>query len=386
MNVLDRMDPGKLGERLRDARSAAGLTQHEVAKMLGISRTTLVAMEQGQRRVRPDELRGLAEAYRIGINDLLRQTAVSLDLSAKFRLASSVATSDEPALDAIRLLNRLVASTLELEERLGRRREYQYAPPKAIMPGDVTAQAEDMALTFRHRLGLGLAPIPDMLSLLEFELQVRVYLRPLHSSVCGLFAFSPESGACMLINSNHPPERQVQTAAHETGHFETCRELPDVLHSDAVVQSREERFAATFASAVLMPAAAIRTRFYEMCDSAGRFSPRSLIMLAQRFHVSVEAMSRRLEGLRLLPQGTFDSLRDRGFAVDAAKRAMGLEDPKREVATPPRLIALAVDAYRQGLYSEGQLCDMLEMGRAELRNFLEMVEDIELDEPITVEA
>jgi len=49
--LLNSLDPRQLGERLKDARKARGLTQDPVASKLGILRTTLVAIEKGERRV-----------------------------------------------------------------------------------------------------------------------------------------------------------------------------------------------------------------------------------------------------------------------------------------------------------------------------------------------
>jgi len=61
MSILEGIDPAKMGDRLRVARSTAGLTQEDAAIQLSVARTTLVAIEQGQRRVRPDELRAFAK-------------------------------------------------------------------------------------------------------------------------------------------------------------------------------------------------------------------------------------------------------------------------------------------------------------------------------------
>ncbi len=57
-----------VGELLRDARDNAKLTQAAAAAALGIARTTLVAIEQGARRVRVDELQKLAALYRTSLN------------------------------------------------------------------------------------------------------------------------------------------------------------------------------------------------------------------------------------------------------------------------------------------------------------------------------
>ncbi len=383
MSIIEGIDPAKLGDRLRVARSTAGLTQEDAASQLKVARTTLIAIEQGQRRVRPDELRALANAYRVSINDLLRVSAIHLDFAAKFRRVTGNAPRSTASEDAVRLLNRLAASMVELEGRLNQQLHFHYPPEKKIYAGDIEQQAEDIALDLRHRLGIGLSPITDIVALVELELGVRIFLRPIDSSVSGLFAYDSAVGPCMLINSKHSPERQTQTVAHETGHFLVTRTSPDIIDESPHENSREEKFVSFFALSFLMPAAAVRRRFRDMSATSERFSPRHLILMAHALKVSVEAMCRRLEGLKLLPEGTFDSLKDRGFAVEAAKKIIGEQGSVNLINTPPRLILMAVEAYKQQLFSEGQLCEMLAMDRVELRGYLDALGGSELDESIT---
>jgi len=49
MNLLEQMSPENVGERLRVARENAKFTQEDAAKAIDVARTTLVAVEQGQR-------------------------------------------------------------------------------------------------------------------------------------------------------------------------------------------------------------------------------------------------------------------------------------------------------------------------------------------------
>lgn len=387
MNVLERIDPAKLGERLRIARSTAGITQEDAARALSLARTTVVGIEQGQRRVRPEELRIFASVYGVSINDLLRESAVHVDLAAKFPRAAGDTRLGEASEEAVRTLNRLASTMVELEASLGQRLDFHYPPEKPILPGSLEEQAEDLALDLRHRLGLGLAPISDILSLAELELGIRVFVRPMHSSISGLFAYDNAVGPCMMINAKHPPERQALTAAHEIGHFLTTRSAPDMVEQAGRDDSREEKLATQFALAFLMPAASVRRRFRDLTTGSGKFSPRHLLLMAHSFKVAVEAMCRRLEGLRLLPAGTFDSLKDRGFAIEAAKKAIGeINSPTERCKSPARLMLLATDAFQKGFLTEGQLCEMLAMDRIEVREHLEMFGDDNLDDAITLQA
>jgi transcriptional regulator with XRE-family HTH domain len=61
--LLNGLDQRQLGDRLKDARKARGLTQEAVATKLGILRTTLVAIEKGERRITPSELIEISKMY-----------------------------------------------------------------------------------------------------------------------------------------------------------------------------------------------------------------------------------------------------------------------------------------------------------------------------------
>lgn len=54
-----------IASRLRTAREMAGLSQAQVAKLLGLHRPSVSEMEAGRRRVSADELTRLAEIYSI---------------------------------------------------------------------------------------------------------------------------------------------------------------------------------------------------------------------------------------------------------------------------------------------------------------------------------
>jgi Zn-dependent peptidase ImmA (M78 family)/DNA-binding XRE family transcriptional regulator len=379
MSRLDNFDQRKLAERMRIARAAAGLTQEKVASELGIARTTIVAIERGLRRLSSQEFWALCRLYRCTASELLSSGAVQVDLAARFR-SSQTPRETEHTTSAVRLLNKLAAASVELERLLDRQIQTHYPRRQSIVPGDVQQQAEDAALAFRYQLGLGLAPIEDIVSLLELEVGVRIFVRPIHSTISGLYAYDRDVGACILLNANHPRARRAMTAAHETGHFVGTRDVPDIYEDNEETSTREERFANAFALSLLIPAAAIRRRFAEICLETDRFSPRQLILLAHTFHVSTEAMCRRLEGLTLLPQRIYESLRERGLSADTVRQVLGDPSPDTSLVLPPRLAMLAAEAFRRGLISEGQLCEKLQMSRIEARRLLDALGVHESDE------
>jgi Zn-dependent peptidase ImmA (M78 family)/DNA-binding XRE family transcriptional regulator len=359
-----------LGERLRAARSGANLTQDAVATALGMARTTLVAVEKGQRLVKPEELVAFARLYGVSAGRLASPDAIHVDLAAKFRRAEGKGAS-AAVTDSLALLNRLATGAAQLERLLDRPLQMDYPPPIRINPRVIEHQAEDAANNLRARLGIGLGPVPDLMSLLELELGLRIFFRPLPAQICGLYAFDRAVGACILINANHHRKRRVQTAAHETGHFAADRSHADILEEGEVPLSVEERFAKRFGPAFLMPASGVRARFEQTVGEEGRFDVKELILLAHQCGVATEAMCRRLEELRLLPQGTWDSMRDRGFAGDLERSVIGEPSaPPRPPLVPARLAYLASIALDREALSEGQLCDLLAIDRVELRKAL----------------
>lgn len=386
---FDHLSDQELGERLRKARENAKLKQAEAAYKLDMARTTLISIEQGQRRARFEEVRQFARIYGISLNALLREEAVHVDLAPKFR--KHFGKEDKAVEDAARLLADLAQAEVELENLLGVKRVRNYPPERIILPGDVRAQAEQDATELRQWLGLGLAPITDIVTLLEFELGVRVYIRRFDGRISGLFAYDEAIGACILLNANHPRERRTQTAAHEMGHLVSTRRQPEVLERHKTENSREERYATAFGVAFLTPARAVMQKFKEVTAGSEKLTRRHVIILAHAFGVSREAIVRRLEDLHLTKEGTWDWFETYGgITDDQARQVLGdlsaYDTHKADADRPTslRLASLAEEASRQGLLSEGQLARMLHLDRVELRKVFDglQVEGSEADEAL----
>lgn len=380
---IQRIEPAALGDRLRVARSRAGLTQDQSAKGANMSRTTLVAIEKGERRIRREELVAFAKLYGVTLNELLRDQAILIDIEPRFRAMPE--TQRSKAEVAAALLNTLAAAEVELESLLGRRTARAYVPERPVGPGDPEQQAEEAAMELRHRLGRGTSPIKDLIAILEIELGIKVFIRPIEErSISALFVFDETVGACILLNAYHSAERRLQSAAHETGHFIGMRAKPDVDSSAVDTNSREERFAKRFGFALLMPAGGVRTMFADFVRDHGRFSPRHLVILAARYGVSNEAACRRLEDLGLLPARTWESMKARAFTGEFARKLLNETGFAADQATAdpvtPRLWLLAAEAYGRGLVSEGQLAQMLRLPRLEIRRILDTIDGDDIDD------
>jgi hypothetical protein len=79
-------------------------------------------------------------------------------------------------------------------------------------------------------------------------------------------------------------------------------------------------------------------------------------------------MMLRLEELRLLPGGTWERLRDRGFKVREAQEQLGLTPrPPDDQPLPIRYQFLAVRAFQEENLTEGELAHLLRVDRVQAR-------------------
>jgi Zn-dependent peptidase ImmA (M78 family)/DNA-binding XRE family transcriptional regulator len=374
-HTLETIDPKVLARRLQDARKARGLTQQDVAKDLGIARTTVTAIEQGERRVRPEELIRLSKLYGREVNELVRDREVAEEFAIQFRAAITQAGRHQTELErAIQGFQQLCEDYRELERLCGAQLTCNYPSPYPIEGISPEEAAEDIASAERNRLGLGDGPILRLREILESDIGLRIFYPRLPSHIAGMFAYTERLGGCIAINAVHPEERQRWSLGHEYSHFLTNRFRPQV--SVMFVYERvpaSERFADAFAGAFLMPSNGMKRRFHELSRlRQGKITPAELCRLAHYYFVSVEALTRQLEGLHLLPSGTWDRLRDSGFKVREAQTILELEPhPRANHLLPLRYQYLAVEAYQRGDLTEGQLARFLRVDRVEARQLVQ---------------
>jgi transcriptional regulator with XRE-family HTH domain len=70
-----RVNGVDLGARIREARERAGWTQQQIADHLGMSRATVIAMERGEKSLKPVEIIEVATLLDCQVSDLLQRNA-----------------------------------------------------------------------------------------------------------------------------------------------------------------------------------------------------------------------------------------------------------------------------------------------------------------------
>jgi Zn-dependent peptidase ImmA (M78 family) len=299
-----------------------------------------------------------------------------VDLSAQFRLPAEAPDAEREELEAaIAALQTLASDYLRLEQLLESPLRSMPVPRYSYRSRRVEQDAESVAEAERRRLGLGDGAAFKLRELLERDAGLRIFVLPMPGSIAGLYGLSPDAGPCVAINSKHPAVRQRWSLAHEFGHFLTRQERPEITRISGYVRVPEqERFADQFASAFLLPASGLERRVRDLESQERSITVADLLFIADEYEVSLQALSIRLEGLRVLPPGTWDALRHSGANIQAASRLLGIRasaaDTKR---LPRRFIFLALEAYDRELLTERELADILDQDRLTVRAIIDQL-------------
>ena len=374
------IDQQELARRLRKLRESCNMTQVAVAKHLGVARSAVTEIETGRRSVSGLELHRLAYLYARDLEELLSDEFVEREpITALFRRHHDT-TVNEATLDALRRCVVLGREVVNLEGRLGIRRESLGTPSYSLPPPDTkweaVRQGSHAAGDERRRLDLGVAPLPDVAELLEDQGIVTAQEK-LPDDVSGLTLIDPESCVLTAVNVDHHVLRRRFSFAHEYAHVLFDREWRGTISRSSERDDFEEVRANAFAASFLMPAEGIRSMIHGLAKGhasrnrtdvfdeedavivEGRPPPGSqqlqlydVVRLAHRFRVSCAAMLYRLKGLRLISERERAKLAEEDSAGRARqlRKILNLPEPDHADArkqSRSRFLSLAIEAYRR---------------------------------------
>lgn len=381
----------RIGDRIRLIRERQGISQDTMAKWLGISRSMLVLLESGETQPGLSVLDKLA--YRLGC-DL--RTLVSgpdgIEPALVMLRADPALEGNVEAYESIQKCLRIGEEAANLERVLGidragdRQIRYPAAAPSSKM--DAVRQGERAAASERRRLGLGDAPVDNMVSLLEGE-GICTSQTALSSHVSGVSILSPH-GIFVFVNSTHPVSRRRFSFAHEYAHA-----LLDLREDSSVVVSLEnesglllEVRANAFAAAFLAPDTGCGAFLQE--NGKGRPSrveytafgggnrvqvnernvasrqsvqPFDILLLARHFGVSPDVAAFRLSNLGFLGDEERDRFLDANssgalVALKKLLRDRQLLEDSEDYSFASRMLGLALEARRRGEITTGRLIEI----------------------------
>jgi len=342
MNTDDSID-----NRLRDAREWAGLSQQEAADGLGIARELISYWEHDRRVPSLAQLVRLAATYGTTIDYLTGRAPAPGGADEHALLYQGIDAGEPRTRGAVRRWLTFLDAWAALLEETGDRLPGRDRPPRELEQADGSAtdsrRAPALAEAVRRHYQLGRDAIPDLFAFLD-ERRVLVFRMPLGpldgpGDVSGIYYNHPRLGACILVNTDTTPGRQVFTLAHEFAHA-LFHHRETGLVSRAGDRDRKERFADVFAGHFLVPSATLRALVERGADGCVR-DPLEVIRLQHYFGVSYATMLYRLFSEGLLTQGQYDEYR--GYSPSHLAARLGL--PAREYYRPSEAAGGTLRAY-----------------------------------------
>lgn len=334
------IDARTLGERIRNARKRADLSQEELGQAAGLERTVVNKIEAGVRKVTALELSDIATAVGVSMSTFFEEPVPAV---AAHRSSQGLDTADSQ-IDA--LLAKF-ANEVEFVASLGIR-ELGLDSADAVAQADLArpatnADAETLAVKARRLLDL--TPEEPVRQLSDYVARVGLlaFSRDVGKDTADAGTVSLSRGGVSLVNSHMKVGRRRLALAHELGHYLIADaytvDWRVADHPDDVVpmESRLDRFA----RALLLPEPAVSRQWQ---DNVGRFDERgAAVLLASEFRVDMATLATRLKELGLADSETVARVRNvRTTQADIVE--MNLYVPLEEMAgtTVPGPFARAV--------------------------------------------
>jgi Zn-dependent peptidase ImmA (M78 family)/DNA-binding XRE family transcriptional regulator len=331
-----------VGERLREGRERAALTQGQVARVIGVPRE-LVSMWEGEART-PNlkQLERLARIYQIGVDYLLGKA----ELEEKHeRDVLYQGLPQDPALreEIDRWLD-FLDEWADLLEELGEEEKLTGPgkPPRKLDKGQVTdsRRASTLAIEARDYYGLGRDAIPNLYAFLDSK-DVLVYRASLGSigegsdGSSGAFFNHPRLGYCILVNADTTPGRQVFTLAHEFAHALYHYPSGGIICRKDIGYDPKERFANSFAAHFLVPAKELRKLVEDRREIAGHLDAYEALQIAAHFRVSYATLLYRLREENLIDKDHYESLKM--YSPSSMAAYLDLDPEEFEIPEPKPL-------------------------------------------------
>ncbi len=344
----------QVGARLTEARSAARLTQTDLAAAVSLERTAISKIEAGERKVDSLELARMARVLRRSIDWFLSPALPAVISRRKGRGDTEDAPPDV-------LLDQL-ARDVDLLEQMA-----PFALPGPIAPrvlDDVEA-AEQSARDLRRTLKVEPGPVWDLLPLVERAGLLGFSLDLGTGPFDGSYLRLPSAGVA-LVNGALPSGRRRFTLVHELGHhvFADDHSVEWVVGSDG---DDRERLLNAFVIHFLMPRESVLRRWEEL---GGPAQPRlAAIRLAAEFGVSWTAALGHLRNLELIEASLRERLEaQRPTRLDYVEQGIVLREELAAVSLSPGFARAVLRAFRRHKLSASRAVELLRgtLGREEL--------------------
>lgn len=312
-----------IGERILQARKAAGLTLAELGTQLGITHTAIQKFEQGRLTPNSTQLLALAKACGIRTEYFFRTNTVEL-INPEFRKRVRFGKTAQEKV--------LIRATEQAERRVKLLGLYPIPPiepftvPKAL-PHRIGnyEQIEEFSEALRNSWLLGMDQIPDLCDTLETHGIFVLVIDEENTAFDGLMATArADDGSIyplIAVSKQWPADRQRFTLAHELGHLMLSDRLGEELD--------EEKACNRFAGSFLAPKPAV---MQTLGQQRSELEWHELYTLKHEFGLSMAGWLMRAKQCSVITKSMYDShwirFSKKGWRTSEPGEPLAQEQPK----------------------------------------------------------
>lgn len=334
-----------IGNRIRQARKAAGMSLRKLAENAGISAMAISKYENDQATPSSNVLINLAKALNVREEYFFRHTQVELR-QLEYRKHAKLPK---------KVLNRIEGDVIEQVERYLELEEILPINPisRFQLPAGLPGQIDDydaiecVADSLRDAWDIGSDPILDLTGAFEERGIKILQSQALHNGKFDGLSVWVNDDPVIVVGEDWPGDRQRFTLAHELGHLILNDRLSDQLD--------KERAANRFAGAFLVPASeAIK----ELGQHRTWLEPRELCVLKKSYGLSMNAWIHRAHDLGIIIDAANMEL-IRYFRQQGWHKIEPCDEYPRE--QPAVFEQLVFHALAEDLISESKAAELMRM-------------------------
>lgn len=271
------------GDRVRQAREIAALTQSELARRVNVSQAMIAHIENGLKQPSVELSEAIARETKIAIDFLQRPSGPSLAEGTLLFRAGASASAKE-----LTQTRRMAECVLEMYAGMAAQFDL---PPVALRP--IQGTPSSAAAAAREMLSLQLGqPIPHLVRSFEKAGGIVITIPRLPGREA--FAVWANDRPIVGIVPTSAGDRLRFSVAHEIGHL--------LMHVGPTSQRQAERDAHTFAAELLMPETPMRYDFRRGVDLD------ELARLKLKWGVSINALVLRARELKIVSRRHLEGL------------------------------------------------------------------------------
>lgn len=339
-----------IGERIRAARKAQGLSLRALAERIGLSHEMIRRYEQGKATPSESALLALADALGRKPNYFLRPTLIG-EIKPVSRLKRTLLASQRAMM--ILQVQDWLERYLIIERILGLNTRFEF-PEGFPYPVRQMEDVEQAAVALRNAWQVGLDPIANLVELLE-ERGLRVGALSGFDGFDGC-AFEVEVGDCrqpvLVYADNYPGDRQRFSIARELGHI--------MLRVEGNLNA--EKVASCFAGAFLAPQPSVMR---ELAEMGSTLTLSELAHLKRKYGMSMQAWVYRLRNLDLISEWSasrvFKAFQECGWHETEPGEPYPAESPRR-------FENLVLAAYEEEVITTSRASELLNLRYIEFLN------------------